>query len=83
MSTQSKIDELIGCGNANAVNFAKQAAELKTLVESRAISRAEYEELVSDLKRIKNIAESSDDLAIKSAVHEVLIGLENTALALL
>jgi hypothetical protein len=83
MSTQSKIDELIGCGNASAVNFAKQAAELKTLVESRSISRVEYEELVGDLKRIKTIAEASDDLAIKSAVHEVLIGLENTALALL
>lgn len=83
MSVQSKIDELIGCGNASAVNFAKQALELKGLVESRSISRAEYNELVEDLKRIKAIAEKADDLAIKSAIHEVLTNLESTAGALL
>ena len=83
MSVQSKIDELIGCGNAGAVNFAKQASELKGLVESRAISRAEYNELVEDLKRIKAIAEQADSLAIKSAINEVLMNLESTAGALL
>jgi hypothetical protein len=65
------------------VAFAKQAAELKTLVESRAISRVEYEELVNDLKRTHTIASAADDLAFKSALNEVLVGIENLATALL
>lgn len=78
-----KLAELIGCNNVNAVAFAKQAAELKILIESQTISRSEYEELVNDLKRTQVIASAADDLAIKSALHEVLVGIENTALALL
>jgi hypothetical protein len=82
-SVDVKLAELIGCNNVNAVAFAKQAAELKTLVESRAISRNEYDELVDDLKRTQVIANAVDDLAIKSALHEVLVGIENAAIALL
>ena len=82
-SVDVKLAELIGCNNANAVAFAKQAVELKTLVESRAIGRGEYEELVNDLKRTQVIASAADDLAIKSALHEVLVGIENAATALL
>lgn len=78
-----KLAELIGCDNANVVVFAKQAAELKTLVESGAISKNEYEELVNDLKRTQVIASAADDLAIKSAIHEVLVGIESAATALL
>ena len=82
-SVDVKLAELIGCNNVNAVAFAKQAAELKTLVESRAISRIEYEELVNDLKRTHIIASAADDLAFKSALNEVLVGIENLATALL
>jgi DnaJ-domain-containing protein 1 len=82
-SVDVKLAELIGCNNVNAVAFAKQAAELKTLVESRAISRNEYDELVDDLKRTQIIASTADDLAIKSALHEVLAGIENAAIGLL
>lgn len=82
-SIDVKLAELIGCNNVNAVSFAKQASELKTLVESRTISRVEYEELVNDLKRTQIIAGAADDLAIKSALHEVLVGIENLATALL
>ena len=82
-SVDVKLAELIGCNNVNAVAFAKQAAELKTLVESRAISRNEYDELVDDLKRTQVIANAADDQAIKSALHEVLVGIENAAIALL
>jgi polyhydroxyalkanoate synthesis regulator phasin len=78
-----KLAELIGCNNTNVVAFAKQAAELKTLVESGAISKNEYEELVNDLKRTQVIASAADDLAIKSAIHEVLVGIESAATALL
>ena len=78
-----KLAELIGCDNVNVVAFAKQAAELKSLVESKDITKGEYEELVNDLKRTQVIASAADDLAIKSAIHEVLIGIENTASALL
>jgi hypothetical protein len=82
-SVDVKLAELIGCNNVNAVAFAKQAAELKTLVEGRAISRNEYDELVNDLKRTQIIANAADDLAIKSALHEVLAGIENAAIGLL
>lgn len=82
-AVDAKLAQLIGCDNVNAVKFAKQAAELKTLVESRAISRLEYEELHNDLKIVQAIAMAADDLAVKSAVHEVMVGIENVATALL
>jgi hypothetical protein len=78
-----KLAELIGCDNVNVVKYAKEAAELKTLVESKAISKGEYDELVNDLKRTQVIAMSADDLAIKSAINEVLVGIETAATALL
>jgi hypothetical protein len=78
-----KLAELIGCDNANVVKYAKEAAELKTLVESKAISKGEYEELINDLKRTQVIAMSADDLVIKSAINEVLVGIETAATALL
>ena len=78
-----KLAELIGCDNVNVVKYAKEAAELKTLVESKAISKGEYEELINDLKRTQVIAMSADDLAIKSAINEVLVGIETAATALL
>jgi hypothetical protein len=83
MSVESKLAELIGCDNVNVVAFAKQAAELKTLVEARAINQSEYEELVNDLQRTQVIAMAADDLAIKSALNEVMDGIKNAATALL
>ena len=83
MSVESKLAELIGCDNANAVKFAKEAVELKTLVETRAITKIEFDELINDLKRTQVIASAADDLAIKSALNEVLVGIENAATALL
>lgn len=80
---ETKLTELSGSTDANALAFAKKANDLKKLIEEKKISHAEYKELMADLQSSQVLSQSASDLAVRSAVHEILIGIESAAGALL
>lgn len=79
MSLQANIKELYGHTSPSVQRFANQAAELQQLLETKQISKSEFDELVRDLERSKAINEAAGDLALKSAIHETIMGLKNLA----
>jgi hypothetical protein len=56
-----------------------QAQDLEAQFHAGALSRAEYQELLEDLKHTAAIEEAAGDLNKLSQIHEVLEGLKNAA----
>ena len=56
-----------------------QAQDLEAQFHAGALSRAEYQELLEDLKHTAAVNEAAGDLAKLSQIHEVLEGLKTAA----
>ena len=59
-----------------------QAQDLEAQFHAGALSRAEYQELLEDLKHTAAVNEAAGDLAKLTEIHEVLEGLKAAASAL-
>jgi hypothetical protein len=59
-----------------------QAQDLEAQFHAGALSKAEYQELLEDLKHTAAVNEAAGDLAKLSQIHEVLEGLKAAASAL-
>jgi hypothetical protein len=56
-----------------------QAQDLEAQFHAGALSKAEYQELLEDLKHTAAVNEAAGDLARLTQIHEVLEGLKNAA----
>ena len=56
-----------------------QAQDLEAQFHAGALSRAEYQELLEDLKHTAAVNEAAGDLAKLTEIHEVLEGLKTAA----
>ena len=56
-----------------------QAQALEAQFHAGALSKAEYQELLEDLKHTAAVEEAAGDLARLTQIHEVLEGLKNAA----
>ena len=56
-----------------------QAQDLEAQFHAGALSRAEYQELLEELKHTASIEEAAGDLNKLSQIHEVLEDLKNAA----
>ena len=59
-----------------------QAQDLEAQFHAGALSKAEYQELLEDLKHTAAVNEAAGDLAKLTEIHEVLEGLKAAASAL-
>jgi hypothetical protein len=56
-----------------------QAQDLEAQFHAGALSKAEYQELLEDLKHTAAVEEAAGDLAKLTQIHQVLEGLKNAA----
>jgi hypothetical protein len=82
MSLEQTLRALNDHPNDDVANFAADAHELQTDLSTGKISKAEYNELLEDIKHKQAILVAAADLETKAMLNEVLNGMIKLASAL-